>query len=220
MYAAELTDPEGLLSTLPAIVTALLGYWTGLFIQRHSAPAITLASICLLIVAGAAIAAVGLAWDFVLPINKKLWTSSYVLLTGGLAMMGLAACLALFDRAGFRRLTRPFEIVGVNAITVFVGSGLLARTLGAIRLDNTSVQGWIYKHAFLENLADLRLPVRDLADQVAGLQLLWPLWLALAFLTDIIADPRFASLLFALLTVAFWWLVAAIMARRGWSLRV
>ena len=115
------TDPEGLLSTLPAIVTSLLGYWTGLFIQRRG---VNYRTVAILVVVGLVCAAIGQGWDFMFPINKKIWTSSFVLLTGGLAMVVLAGCLLKFDIWGWRRLARPFEIVGVNAIFVFVASGL------------------------------------------------------------------------------------------------
>ena len=194
---SQKTEPEGLLSTLPAIVTALLGYWAGRYIQHSYAsrskssrgvhpPGPTLQTVCLLIAAGAAIAAIGLAWGQVFPINKKLWTSSFVLLTGGLASVGLGLCLAVFDVAGFRRLARPFEIVGVNAITVYVGAGLMARILGSTHVGELTTQQWIYKHLFTDHIANLKL----------------------------------ASLGFALLFVAFWWLVAWAMSLRGWSLRV
>ncbi|HEX6962425.1 MAG TPA: heparan-alpha-glucosaminide N-acetyltransferase domain-containing protein, partial [Lacipirellula sp.] len=73
----EKTEPEGLLSTLPAIVTALLGYWTGLVIQRRGA---NWHAIIILFACGLALAAVGLLWNQIYPINKKLWTSSFVLL--------------------------------------------------------------------------------------------------------------------------------------------
>jgi predicted acyltransferase len=123
----EPTEPEGFLSTFPAIVSALLGYWTGLFIQRRG---VNYRTVFLLAACGLAIALTGQFWHHAFPINKKLWTSSFVLLTGGLAMAVLAACLTVFDIRGWRRLARPFEIVGVNAIFVFVCSGLLAIALG------------------------------------------------------------------------------------------
>ena len=82
-----------------------------------------------LVACGFAIAAIGQTWHFAFPINKKLWTSSFVLLTGGLGMTLLAACLWIFDIRGWRRLARPFEIVGINAIFVFVCSGLLSIAL-------------------------------------------------------------------------------------------
>ncbi len=120
------TEPEGLLSTFPAIVSALMGYWTGLFIQRRG---VNYRTVLLLAACGLAIAVTGQLWHYAFPINKKLWTGSFVLLTGGLAMVVLAACLTIFDIRGWRRLARPFEVVGVNAIFVFVCSGLLSIAL-------------------------------------------------------------------------------------------
>jgi hypothetical protein len=149
-------------------------------------PGPALKTITILAACGLATTAIGLLWNETFPINKKLWTSSFVMLTGGLAMTGLAACLALFDVAGYRRLARPFAIVGVNAITVYVGAGLLARLLTSTHIGELTTKGWIYQNVF----------------------------------TDHIADPKAASLGYALLNVAVWWLAAWIMARRGWSLRV
>jgi len=150
----EKTDPEGLLSTLPAIVTALLGYWTGLLIQRRGANANT---VLLLIGAGLVCFSVGWGWGHWFPISKKLWTSSFVLLTAGLAMIVLAGCLLKFDVWGWRRLARPWEIVGVNAIFVFVASGLIAQLLGIIRIGDTSVHGWLYRNLFTSWISNPQL---------------------------------------------------------------
>jgi predicted acyltransferase len=178
----EKTDPEGLLSTLPAIVTTLLGYWSGLAIQRYGINARTVA---LLAVVGALCVGIGLAWNETLPIGKKLWTSSFVMLTGGLAMIALAACLALFDVTGWRRLARPLEIVGVNAIFVFVASGWIGVLLNKIQVQGHSLHYHVY-HSFANH----------------------------------IPDTKFASLSYALLYVAFWWVVLWIMSILKWSIRV
>lgn len=151
---SEKTDPEGLLSTLPAIVTALLGYWTGLLIQRRGVNGRTIA---MLIVAGIVIAAIGQGWHFAFPINKKIWTSSFVLLTGGLAMIMLAGCLLKFDLWAWRRLARPFEIVGMNAIFVFVASGLLAMTLGRTHVGELSTHQWLYQTLITSWIDDPKL---------------------------------------------------------------
>lgn len=150
----EPTDPEGLLSTLPAIVTALLGYWIGLAIQRRG---VNWTTITLLIVIGVAYTIIGLMWGQVLPICKKLWTGSFVMLSAGLAITSLAACLALFDLAGWRRLARPFEIVGVNAIFVFVASGLVARLLGSTHVGGMTTHGWLYHNLFADHIANPQL---------------------------------------------------------------
>jgi predicted acyltransferase len=179
----EKTDPEGLLSTLPSIVTAMLGYWCGIAVQRRGANGRTVA---LLVAAGLIAAAIGLAWGLVFPISKKLWTSSFVLLTGGLATIVFAGCLLKFDVWHWRRLARPWEIFGINAIFVYVGAELLAILLYTLRIGQTSAHDWLYARWF----------------------------------TSWIADPRLASLAFAVATVAFWWVVLRAMARRGWTVRV
>jgi predicted acyltransferase len=189
------TDPEGLLSTLPAVVTSLLGYWTGLFIQRRGVNYTMVATLAL---AGIAFAAVGQGWHEVFPINKKLWTSSFVLLTGGLAMVVLAGCLLKFDIWGWRRLARPFEIVGINAILVFVGSGLLAVTLGRWHIGGVSAHDWLLG----------KITAALSGPSVGSLGWEW------------IADPKFASLCYALVIVGFWWLVCWVLSRLGWQLRV
>jgi predicted acyltransferase len=150
----EKTDPEGLLSTLPAIVTSLLGYWTGLFIQRRG---VNYRTAAILLACGIACAAIGQGWHVYFPVNKKLWTSSFVLLTGGLGMVVLAGCLLKFDLWGWRRLARPFEIVGINAIFVFVASGLLGMWLGRWRIAGMSAHDWIYSNFFTSWLTDPKL---------------------------------------------------------------
>jgi predicted acyltransferase len=148
------TEPEGFLSTFPAIVTSLLGYWTGLFIQRRGINYNTALRVAIY---GFYLALAGQIWHIIFPINKKLWTSSFVLLTGGLAMVLLAACLVIFDIRGWRRLARPFEIVGVNAIVVFVASGLLAILLRDMRIEGISAHAWLYHHLVTSWIHDPKL---------------------------------------------------------------
>lgn len=143
----EPTEPEGLLSTLPAIVTALLGYWTGLIIQRRGVNYRTVATLA---ACGLALAALGQLWHFGFPINKKIWTSSFVLLTGGLAMIMLAGCIMKFDIWGWRWLARPFELVGINAIFVFVGSSLFSTYVLGAKVGSHTIHDWIH-HSLLES---------------------------------------------------------------------
>lgn len=164
----EPTDPEGLLSTLPAIVTSLVGYWTGLAIQRRGANTNT---VVWMIVVGLTVFATGLVWGHWFPIGKKLWTSSFVLVTAGLAMVVLAGCLLKFDVWGWRRLARPWEIVGVNAIFVFVASGLVAQLLGILQIGGTSAHGWLYSKLFTSWISDPQLA--SLAFAVATVTFWW-----------------------------------------------
>ena len=143
-------DPEGLLSSLPAVGTTLFGYLAGsLFRSGLGASEI----IRRLVISGVVLTIGGVAWDTVFPINKSLWTSSYVLFTAGLASLILAGFYWIGDVKGFKRPMKPMVIYGVNAIVVFVASGLLAKTMGLIRLplgeSTVSSQVFIYKTLFL-----------------------------------------------------------------------
>ena len=120
------TEPEGLLSTLPALATTLIGFWSGTFVRRRPR---AISSVIGLSSAGLLLATSGWIWGFWLPINKILWTSSYVLFTACWAAIGLALCYLVVDIKGWQIALRPFEMFGVNAILVYVGSALLARLL-------------------------------------------------------------------------------------------
>ncbi len=144
-------DPEGLLSTLPAIATTLLGVLAGRWVKRDApGPALRAAG---LMGAGLVLTVAGLAWGQTFPINKSLWTPSYVLLTAGLAAYFLGALFWIADVRGHGRWTRPFVIYGVNAILVFVAAGLLAKTL--VRIEIPAATGtatplplWLCQNVF------------------------------------------------------------------------
>jgi predicted acyltransferase len=119
-------DPEGLLSTLPALATTLIGVLTGGWMrERRNAAGMLLG----LMLAGAALMVLGSVWAWSFPVNKNLWTSSYVLLTAGIAMQTLAACYWLLDVKGWRAWAYPFTVFGTNAIAAFFLSGLVARAM-------------------------------------------------------------------------------------------
>ncbi len=119
----KVRDPEGVLSTLPAIGTVILGLLAGRWIGQ-SMP--VKHRVLVLLSAGIACVAIGLAWDLVLPINKNLWTSSYVLLSAGLGAMLLAMLMAVTDVLGWRRWAEPFLVFGVNPIFTYALSYVTA----------------------------------------------------------------------------------------------
>ncbi len=147
--SGKVYDPEGLLSTLPALATALLGVLAGLVLVSKAEP---LEKVARLFARGAGLVVAGTVWGWFFPINKALWTSSYAVFTAGVATCALAACYWIFDvRGAHLSFARPFTVYGVNAITVFVGSGVLARTLGYIRIggpEPQSLQSLLYQGAF------------------------------------------------------------------------
>jgi predicted acyltransferase len=143
-------DPEGLLSTVPAIATALLGVVAGLWLKS---PVEAERKVNVLALAGIAGVAAGQAWHLLFPINKQLWTSSYVLLTAGAAAILLAACMYVIDIRGFRAWSQPFVVLGRNAIALFVVSGLIGKLLILIPVHEangtrTVLQSLIFDYGF------------------------------------------------------------------------
>lgn len=127
-------DPEGLVSTLGALATTLFGLRAGEWLRRGE-----LEALC---VAGVAAMVLGFAWSHVLPLNKNLWTPSYVLWTGGIACVLLAAFHVLIDKRGWPAIGRAF---GVNAIAAYAGSAFMLYALAAA--------GWLeplYRHGFAD----------------------------------------------------------------------
>jgi predicted acyltransferase len=180
-------DPEGILSTSGAIATALLGNMAGRWIGE---PRPLLERVAALFAVGAIGMMVGLMWHWSFPINKGLWTGSYVLFTAGMACVALATIMWVVDLHGWRWWTRPFAIYGMNPMVAFVGSGVMARLIYSIlKVDlggqRVSLQNAIYQTAFAS-------------------------WLA----------PRNASLAFAIVFVAFWFAILAVLHRKNIFFRV
>ncbi|MCY7335175.1 MAG: heparan-alpha-glucosaminide N-acetyltransferase domain-containing protein [Chamaesiphon sp.] len=124
--SSSMSDPEGLFGTLPSLVNILFGYLTCSWLKRQ--PVATRTSLNLLMF-GLAAVVIGLVWNGFFPINKKLWTSSFVLFTTGWGLISLAACYELVDVRKYRQWFKPFEIMGVNAIFIYVASIVLIKLL-------------------------------------------------------------------------------------------
>ena len=151
-------DPEGVLSTVGAIATAMLGNLAGRWIGRSGSLDERVSA---LFAIGSLAMVAGLVWSWWFPINKSLWTSSYVLFTGGMASVTLATVMWLVDVRGWRGAwTRPFVIYGVNPLIAFVGSGIMARLIySIIKVEydgaNVSLQSAIYQSVFASWLSPL-----------------------------------------------------------------
>lgn len=145
-------DPEGILSTLPAIGTVLVGVLAGHWIRSDRRDADKLVGLFIAANTGLGL---GLLWGTIFPINKSLWTSSYVLFTGGMALHLLAICYWLVDVRHRRAWAKPFVILGMNAIAAFFLSGLFARVLGLVQVGGdpgdvaaVSLKAWLYNNLF------------------------------------------------------------------------
>ena len=146
----ETWDPEGLLSTIPAVATALSGVLTG-HLLNSGKDRMEIAG--WMFVIGWMAIVVGLFWGILFPINKGLWTSSYVVFTSGAALQFLGFCYWLIDVKGWQKWSVPAVMYGMNAIIVFVLSGLLAKLMFLIKVDaadgsRISLKTWIYQNAF------------------------------------------------------------------------
>lgn len=172
-------DPEGLLSTVPAIGTTLAGLLAGHWLRAaadHRRAVRGLAG------AGALATAAGLVWDAWLPINKPLWTSSYALFTAGVALLALAACHRVVEVRGLRRWTPPLVAFGVNALALFFLSTLVARVLVVVKVP-LGDRGPVALHAaiFERVFAPWASPVNAslafaLATVLAWLAVMWVLY--------------------------------------------
>jgi predicted acyltransferase len=133
-------DPEGPLSTIPSIATALLGIVAARWVRAAKLRQLT--------IAGIAGVAVGWLWGRIFPINKGLWTSSYVLLTAGFACLFLGLFIWIVDVKRAKGWAKPFLIFGLNPLIAFIGSGLTARLLSVIKIDGISLQALSYRTLF------------------------------------------------------------------------
>ena len=149
-YAPGPADPEGILSTLPAVATALAGIFTGEWLRTRRNEDQKLIG---LFVAGAIAAAAGAVFGWFFPVNKNLWTSSYVVLTAGLALLTLGVVYFFVDIRKRTTWATPFVVFGVNSIAAYVLSGLIAKVLLKIRWtgadgSSISLKSWLYGNFF------------------------------------------------------------------------
>lgn len=174
-------DPEGILSTIPAIVTALAGVLTGTWLKTNRTDLEKASGIFFF---GVVLFAVGWCWNLIFPFNKALWTSSYVVVTAGLALCFLGFCYWLIDIKSYTKWTKPFVIFGSNALALYFGAEMTAKILDLIQVtdktgDPQALQGWIFQTIFLP-----------------------------------LASPINASLIYAVCFILFWLFVMWILYRR------
>lgn len=137
-------DPEGILSTLPAIATCLLGVFAGLLLRRPDRT--DWQKLAWLVAAGGAALAVGWLWHLQFPVVKKIWTSSFVLVAGGWSLLLLALFYYVVDVLRWRAWAVPFVWIGMNSITLYVLANLLRPRAVAQRLAGGSVKAWLDAH--------------------------------------------------------------------------
>lgn len=138
-------DPEGLVSTLPAISSALFGILAGQIVRSKLESA---AKTAWLLVTGNSLIALGMILNTWIPINKNLWTTSYSVFMAGLASIVFGILYWIVDVHGWQRWSGPFAIYGMNALTIFALAGITGRLMGLIRVGPQSLHGFLYNHMF------------------------------------------------------------------------
>lgn len=196
MYSGEGVpfDPEGITSTFPAIVQVIFGYFVGQYIQQKGK---TYEMLSNLFIAAVVLIFAGFCWDLVFPINKKIWTSSYVLYTTGLAILTIATLIFLIEFKEKRGAwSKFFDVFGKNPLFIFFLSGFLPRLIGLIRItDRYTPEGKpVYLSAFSWFYEHICKPVSS--------------------------NLKNGSLLYALVMIAFYWLIVYIMDKKKIYIKV
>tara|TARA_R110000868_G_scaffold144150_1_gene362889 strand:- start:15828 stop:16937 length:1110 start_codon:yes stop_codon:yes gene_type:complete len=169
-------DPEGVLSTIPTVGTVIIGYLVG---QTISQETLILLKIKKLLIQGALLVILGAVWGLAFPINKALWTSSYVLYTAGLGMLFLACLIFVIDCKGYNNWTKPFIHFGTNPLFIFVFSGIYAKTISHL----------------------IKIPAQEGSDEIAAYKYLFD------DVFSPIAGNMNGSLLFALSHIIVFWFI-------------
>jgi predicted acyltransferase len=150
-------DPEGLFSTLPAIATTFLGIFLGLvLIDRRISP---YAKLIIFVGLGILLWLLGWWWSHYFPLNKRLWTSSYVLYTAGLAYLLFALIYFLVEILGIKKWSEPFKYLGMNAIAIFTLSVFITKAFYSLHMPGTktTIHGWLYHTFFTSWLGNTAL---------------------------------------------------------------
>jgi predicted acyltransferase len=179
--SSQTWDPEGIFSTIPAVATAMLGNLAGQWLSvRRQLPERLNGMFAI----GALGMMAGLMWNWSFPINKSLWTSSYVLFAAGMATVAIAAIMWIVDVQRIRGWTKPFVVYGMNPMVAFVGSGVMARCIYSI--FTVSYEG------------------KKISLEAAVYRSLFASWL----------DPVNASLAFAIAFVSFWFVILYVLYQK------
>jgi len=145
LYIEHIRDPEGILSTIPAIGTCLLGVFTGEWLRSARSAAQKLTG---MVAAGAVLTIAGKLWGYEFPINKNLWTSSYVLFAGGLALLFLGFCYWTIDIQGWKTWGKPFLMMGMNPLALYAIASLVAHLSIELHVGDESLKSWIYDRIY------------------------------------------------------------------------
>lgn len=209
-------DPEGLLSTIPAIASTLGGVLCGMWLKNNKD---RFEKVSGMLAVGLLLMFVGICIDYWFPINKKIWSSSYVVFVTGFACISLGLCYWVIDVQGYKKWAKPFEIFGTNAILIFWGSGILMRTAYMFRFPKDADGNIIYSGFSFNNMWEQDGSFANLKDVIYKEIFLDPMT-SLFKDADWFAITKNASLGFALFYIALWLLLTYPLYRKKIFLKV
>ncbi|RTY92385.1 acyltransferase family protein [Flavobacterium sp. GT3R68] len=183
-------DPEGILSTLPTIASAISGLLVG---QLLNSPMLSMKIIKRMTETGTILIILGLLWNMMFPLNKNLWSSSYVLYTSGIAMLTLAFLYYVIDVAHYKKWAKLFLIWGVNPMIVFFFSGIVSKILHAVEIKNPEI-------------ADKQITIQD--------------YFYSHCIVPYFSEPKSASVTFAIANVVMWSLILYILYKKNIIVKV
>ncbi|MGA9326172.1 MAG: DUF5009 domain-containing protein, partial [Salegentibacter sp.] len=160
-------DPEGLLSTIPAIVNVIAGYAAGVFIQKSGNQINTVVKLAMF---GMSLLILAKVWDIYFPINKGIWTSSFVLYSTGWDLLLLGALILIIEIWGYKKWTYFFQSFGRNPLFIYIMSGVLVMLIDIIWIYGESLQPWIYHNFYLSWLTGKNA---SLAYAISYMLLMW-----------------------------------------------
>lgn len=188
-------DPEGLLSTIPAVATVIIGFMTGEVVGKGDA---NIKKVLLMLLIGVVLTAAGLVWNIWFPINKPLWTSSYVLYTGGLSLIILGLLFLIIDVLKLKGWAGFFKVFGMNALFIYIVASLWTNIMLIIKINkDLNLYSWIY--------TKMCVPLMESIYNILNIN---------NYLF------KNASLLFALLQVFLMWILVYILYRRKIFIKV
>ncbi|GAA4645467.1 acyltransferase family protein [Pontixanthobacter gangjinensis] len=160
-------DPEGLLSTLPAIINVIAGYIAGKFIQRSGN---NFTTVWKLAVAGVILLIVAMLWSPYFPINKGIWTSTFVLYSTGWDLLLLGLLIMVIEIFNLKKWTYFFQAFGRNPLFIFIMSGVVVMLMAVIYIGGESLKLWLYQNLYLSWLTDYNA---SLAFAISYMLLMW-----------------------------------------------
>ena len=220
-------DPEGLLSTIPSIVTVIFGYFTGFLIDSRPDRS---ELVKVMFVLGLVLLGIGQLWHFVFPIAKPIWTSSYVVFMAGWCLVINAALIYIIDVKGYRNWTKPIVVLGMNSMLAFILAGVYVKVISKIKFDSSyervttaynnqteprRIGGYqkLYEDVFCPITTD-RQTMLDVKNKILTDKTQPEAWAAFE------AHQKLSSLLFALFTVLLFWSILWVFYKNNIFLKI